>query len=497
MSREGISLARYWQLDRTAIGSRNCSPEDAARELRRLVDEAVHCRLPRTGEIGAHLSGGLDSSAIAVLAARQLREEGRTLHAYSFIDRQRNDITLEDETEFVKAVVEQEGDIDWTPIRPPAGLSVCGQPMDADNMTSARVDEPENAVCARAEDQGIGMVLSGWGGDEGATFNGRGTFAELFLRGRWRTLAREVLALKRERGWSVPRILNNEIISYLRPEGAIKFVRRISGRDADLANSGLPIVVQLRTPAPRCIASRGAQDGAERMREPLATDDQSAYRRTRRSLGADRCPPWSRLCVPATRPPRGRVCAFAAQRTVSARWLSPSSVSRCHDRCAAGTRPLATPEVSTISRLVLDVAEGANELLARIDDYAQNESVDRMVDLALLRRQVEAFPPPESLREKMLEGDNPAIGPAMSPPYPPSRQRNISRSTATKHRETKNSIRPRSHGRKKYDVDLSELLPGDPVPYLRGRADFGLRGVVRIVPRTFKVLVDDRAKLFC
>jgi asparagine synthase (glutamine-hydrolysing) len=40
--------------------------------LRGLVDQAVRCRLPRSGEIGAHLSGGLDSSAISVLAARQV-----------------------------------------------------------------------------------------------------------------------------------------------------------------------------------------------------------------------------------------------------------------------------------------------------------------------------------------------------------------------------------------------------------------------------------------
>ena len=66
--------------------------EEAACELRRLVDEAVKRRLPRNGETGAHLSGGLDSSAIAILAARRLREEGRTLHAYSFLDQQRNDM---------------------------------------------------------------------------------------------------------------------------------------------------------------------------------------------------------------------------------------------------------------------------------------------------------------------------------------------------------------------------------------------------------------------
>jgi asparagine synthase (glutamine-hydrolysing) len=163
------------------------------------------------GEIGAHLSGGLDSSAIAVLAARKLRE----LHAYSFLDRQRKGILLEEETEFVKAVVEQEGDIDSTTIRPPPSPLACFKNVDADNMTPLGADEPENAVCVRAEEQGVGLVLSGWGGDEGATFNGRGTFAELLLRGRWRTLAREVSALRRERGWPVTRILRGEILSYL------------------------------------------------------------------------------------------------------------------------------------------------------------------------------------------------------------------------------------------------------------------------------------------
>ena len=413
VSREGISLARYWQLDRTAVGSRNCSPEDAARELRRLVDEAVHCRLPQTGEIGAHLSGGLDSSAIAVLAARKLREEGRTLHAYSFIDRQRNDITLEDETEFVKAVVEQEGDIDWTPIRPPAGLSVCGQPMDADNMTSLRVDEPENAVCARAEDQGIGIVLSGWGGDEGATFNGRGTFAELFLRGRWRTLAREVLALKRERGWSVPRILNNEIISYLRPEGAIKFVKRISGRDADLQTlvcQSLSNSARRRLAASRAEGLSMAPNGCEN-RWRLMTSPHIA----------ERAEVWAQIGAR-----HGLAFAFPLldRRVVEFALSLPSELFL---RGGFRRRPFRDAMTDVLPERVrlrhrkyqpfpgflLDVAEGANELLARIDDYAQNESVHRTVDLALLRRQVEAFPPPESLREKMLGGDNPAIGPAM------------------------------------------------------------------------------------
>ncbi len=124
------------------------------------------CRLPRAGETGAHLSGGLDSSALSVLAARQLREQGRTLHAYSFLDRQRNDVTLEDESDFVKAVLEQEGDIDWTPVRPPGAAPASDDLLEADKMTPLRDDDPENTVCARAEEQGVGLILSGWGGDE-------------------------------------------------------------------------------------------------------------------------------------------------------------------------------------------------------------------------------------------------------------------------------------------------------------------------------------------
>jgi asparagine synthase (glutamine-hydrolysing) len=56
---------------------------------------------------------------------------------------------------------------------------------------------------------------------------------------------------------------------------------------------------------------------------------------------------------------------------------------------------------------MIDLVEGRNELLAQIDAYERNESVRRMIDLAHLRRLVEAFPSPERVREEMRGGDNP------------------------------------------------------------------------------------------
>jgi asparagine synthase (glutamine-hydrolysing) len=407
ISHEGISLARYWELDRTAIGTRRCSPEEAARELRRLLEEAVSCRLLRSGEIGAHLSGGLDSSVITVLAARQLREQGRALHAYSFLDRQRNDITLEDETEFVKAVVEQEGDLDWTPIRPRPSLSAPGEPMDVDNMTGLGAEVPGNAACACAQAQGVGLVLSGWGGDEGATFNGRGAFAELLLRGRWRTLAREVLALKRERGWSVPRILNNEIVSYLRPEGVINFVKRVIGKDADLQTllrQSLSSSARQRPAASQAEELRMAPDGREN-RWRLITSPHIAE-------GAE---VWAQIGARY-----GVAFAFPLldRRVVE---FSLSLPSELFLRGGFRRRPFRDAVVDVLPERVrlrhlkgqtfpsrlLDAAESKNEFLARIDAFEQNESVCRMIDVPLLRRQIEAFPPPERLREAMLRGDNP------------------------------------------------------------------------------------------
>ena len=274
-------------------------------------------------------------------------------------------------------------------------------------MIGLGAEQPENAVCTFAEAQGVGLVLSGWGGDEGATFNGRGTFAELFLRGRWRTLAREVLALKRERGWSVPRILNNEIVSYLRPEGVINFVKRVIGRDADLQTlfrQSLSTSARRRLAASRAEGLRMAPDGREN-RWRLMTSPHIA----------ERAEVWAQ-----TGARYGLAFAFPLldRRVVE---FSLSLPSELFLRGGFRRRPFRDAMVDVLPERVrlrhqkyqpfpgrmLDVVESKNELLARIDNLEQNESVCRMIDLALLRQQVEAFPPPERLREEMH--DNPTV----------------------------------------------------------------------------------------
>jgi asparagine synthase (glutamine-hydrolysing) len=414
VSRNGFELRRYWQLDRIAIGTSDCTPQQAATKMRQLVGEAIRSRLPRAGEIGSHVSGGLDSSAIAVLAARQLREEGRTLHTYSFLDRQRNDILLTDETSFVDAVVRQEGDLDWTAIRPPAAvLPASGQTIDPDKMRSLAPDDPENAVCAAAEMQGVDIILSGWGGDEAATFNGQGTLAELFLRGRWRTLTREISALSRERGWPKSRIFRGQVLSNILhamlPAPALDFAKRVLGRNTD---------VYLRTLLQRYLSPAARRRLAALPETPIsltADGRENRWRLINSPLVAERAEVWAQIGAR-----HGLAFAFPLldRRVVEFALSLPSELflregfrRRVFRDAMAGVLPdsvrLRHQKYQPFPGTFLDLADCRDELLDRIDRHAQNPRICNLIDIARLRRQVEAFPAAEQLREEMRGDENP------------------------------------------------------------------------------------------
>jgi asparagine synthase (glutamine-hydrolysing) len=418
VSREGVSLARYWQLDRGGIGGRTCSAEQAAKEMRQLVDEAVLCRLPRTGETGAHLSGGLDSSAIAVLAARGLRDRGCTLHAYSFLDRPRNDVALEDETAFVRAVVEQEANIDCTAIPPPPGLSALDEAIDIDKIAPLGPEAPENAVCARAEQQGVGLVLSGWGGDEGASFNGGGALAELFMRGRWRTLAREISALSRERGWPRSAIFRREVLFPLRdavmPPSVLRLARRLAGKEGPDLHG---MILKSLSPAARrrLAASPGPGLGSASDAGP------NRWRLMTRPQIAHRLEIWAQ-----TGARHGLAFAFPLldRRVVEFALSLPSELflrggfrRRLFRDAMVDVLPdsvrLRHQKYQPFPGGALVLADRKDELLARVAAYEQNETVRAVIDLTYLRQQIEASPSPERVRQEMRDGENPTAPPAM------------------------------------------------------------------------------------
>jgi asparagine synthase (glutamine-hydrolysing) len=70
------TLRQYWTIP--AQGTNGSLPGDPVRELRALLEDAVRCHCIADVPVGVFLSGGLDSSIIAAMAAKEMPERVRT-----------------------------------------------------------------------------------------------------------------------------------------------------------------------------------------------------------------------------------------------------------------------------------------------------------------------------------------------------------------------------------------------------------------------------------
>lgn len=158
-------LAEYWRAE-DAPEVRRATKGALAEEMRALFEQAVKCRLRSAFPVGSHLSGGLDSSAISVVAARGLRERGERLAAYSWSPGLRDGEVAagEDERLRIAAVCRQEGiGCEYLPAEVEDFFAVFRTDFTV-NPTEMMAREAK--VQKRAGEAGLRVMLSGWGGDE-------------------------------------------------------------------------------------------------------------------------------------------------------------------------------------------------------------------------------------------------------------------------------------------------------------------------------------------
>lgn len=194
VGRDAARLERWWRPE-DAPPAHPASDDEYAEAFLEVYARAVRDRLCGPHRVGVHLSGGLDSSSIAVLAARERRRRGRPAPpAFSWLPPPGDGPRGADEAaEYgaIEAVCAQEG----LPVfhRSPSPADVLAAlrrdgARGADESTLVH----EEVVQRCAAEQGVRVLLSGWGGDEGISFNGRGYYQHLLSRGRlircWREL---------------------------------------------------------------------------------------------------------------------------------------------------------------------------------------------------------------------------------------------------------------------------------------------------------------------
>lgn len=150
---------------------------------RALVERAVADRCNTVQQIGAHLSGGIDSTGVATLAARHLAKFGRKIvggYAWSpaYSDQFPN-MGLKDERRRIEATGAKEG----IPVR---FGSTTGQdlfeffmrPMETEGIADLADELP---ILANAAADNARIILSGWGGDEAFSSHGIGYIGHLLM----------------------------------------------------------------------------------------------------------------------------------------------------------------------------------------------------------------------------------------------------------------------------------------------------------------------------
>ncbi len=154
-----LSVRKYWDLDFTI--DTEATPEALEHQLLRLLEDSVRIQLRADVPVGAHLSGGLDSSTVSCIAASLLPS---TIHTFSGGFREGPQY---DETRYARAVAEKIR-AHHHEVFPTAEDFTCIMPRlmyQLDEPVAGPGVFPQYFVSELAS-QHVKVVLGGQGGDE-------------------------------------------------------------------------------------------------------------------------------------------------------------------------------------------------------------------------------------------------------------------------------------------------------------------------------------------
>jgi asparagine synthase (glutamine-hydrolysing) len=207
------------------------SSEEYGEALRELIERSVTAQVRSSHGVAAMVSGGLDSSGVACVAARELHRQGRRLQAVSSVlpDEFRGGEWCGDERDFIQAVTSQEPNMDPCLMRGDRFA-----PIDFSDETLERLGQPSRdlfdfrtrGLVAAAEERGARVLLSGQGGDMAASYDGTGRLADLLRRGHPVGLLRQLSLQSRARDVPLLKLLKREVLYPFVPIGVRRWRER-------------------------------------------------------------------------------------------------------------------------------------------------------------------------------------------------------------------------------------------------------------------------------
>ena len=197
-----LEIRRYWSAENLPE-VRLPRDDDYVEAARELLARATKAQLRSAGRVGALMSGGLDSPAVAITALSHLQSAGETLPVFTWVpepgwDGLAPEFSYGDETPYVQAIAAMHPGLEVHFVRA-EGL---GHYHLLDEFIRAAEVTPRNAlnmcwvhdIHARARSQGICVLLCGAVGNVTLSWSGMGACIELWRQRRFRALARELTA---------------------------------------------------------------------------------------------------------------------------------------------------------------------------------------------------------------------------------------------------------------------------------------------------------------
>jgi asparagine synthase (glutamine-hydrolysing) len=217
--REKTRLWRHWRTSHLPE-LRLRTPEEYLDCFQERFDRAVRARLRTRGGVGAQLSGGLDSAAVAATAAGLLGAQAREITCFTAVPR----------PDFAGGISETHFDNEGAAAAEVAALypnmrhelveSSGTSFLDILDHNNNLYDHPcfgpsnevwSNAILDRARAGGITVLLNGRNGNSTLSYEGIHSLSTWFRSGHWGTLIRVAWQLSRARAISKRSIVRNAL----------------------------------------------------------------------------------------------------------------------------------------------------------------------------------------------------------------------------------------------------------------------------------------------
>lgn len=212
-----LEKRRYWNMEPSGKYQFK-KDQDWADCLKEILFNVIGNRIGQTGTIGIQLSGGLDSSLVAAIASKILKDQNRTLKTFSSVLPDDYIGPGKDERTYVEELGKYLGNLEqhFVSLAPGVGLM---KNLDLTIDQSGVMGAPNMAqiiqreIWQKAQEQGVSTMLTGIGGDTTISYPGYEVLFEQLIGLNYKK-AFDLFKKKRAAGASLVSIIKNDIIEH-------------------------------------------------------------------------------------------------------------------------------------------------------------------------------------------------------------------------------------------------------------------------------------------